>query len=30
MAFHLKGKEEKFFNILNNHVTLCHDAAVVM
>ena len=30
MAFNLKGKEEKFFSIMNNHVHLCHEAAQVM
>ena len=30
MAFNLKGKEEKFFSIMNNHAHLCHEAAQVM
>lgn len=30
MAFHLKSKEEKFFNLLNAHAELCHEAAIVM
>lgn len=30
MAFKLNSKEEKFFGILNEHATLCHEAGVVM
>lgn len=30
MAFNLKGKEEKFFSILNDHAELCHEAALIM
>lgn len=30
MAFNLKGKEEKFFSILNSHAHLCHEAGQVM
>ena len=29
MAFKLKGKEEKFFSILNEHAELCHEASVL-
>ena len=30
MAFNLKGKEEKFFSMLNDHAELCHEAAQLM
>ena len=30
MAFNLKGKEEKFFSMLNEHAELCHEAAQLM
>ncbi|WP_298703112.1 DUF47 domain-containing protein [uncultured Veillonella sp.] len=30
MAFHLKSKEEKFFNLLNSHAELCHEASIIM
>ena len=30
MAFKLKGKEEKFFSILNEHAELCHEASLLM
>lgn len=30
MAFNLKGKEEKFFSMLNDHADLCHEAAQQM
>ena len=30
MAFNLKGKEEKFFSLLNDHAELCHEAAQLM
>lgn len=30
MAFKLNSKEEKFFGILNDHATLCHEAGEIM
>ena len=30
MAFKLKGKEEKFFSILNDHAVLTHEAGVLL
>ena len=30
MAFKLKGKEEKFFSILNDHAVLCHEAGLLL
>ena len=30
MAFHLKPKEEKFFNLLDKHAALCYAAADIL
>ena len=30
MAFKLKGKEEKFFGILEEHAQLCQDASLIL